>query len=65
MCAVSGKIAMAKEAAGRHIMESNPEAYREIREHLNDCQELMARFCNCAPIKLISRNIDDIMEGLA
>lgn len=65
MSMVSGKIALAKEASGRHLIESNPEAYREIREHLNDCQELMARFCDCAPIRLISGKIDDIMDGLA
>lgn len=64
MSQVSGKIALAKDAAGRHLRESNPEAYKEIREHLNDCQELMAIFCDCAPIKLIAGNIEDIMKGL-
>lgn len=63
MSDVSGKIAMAKEALGRHIMESNPEAYAEIRISLNECQDIMARFCDCAPIHLISGKIEHIMDG--
>jgi len=65
MSRVSGKIALAKEASGKHLLESNPAAYREIRGYLNDCQELMAKFCDCAPIRLISGKIDDIMDGLS
>lgn len=60
MSRVSGKIAMAKEAAARRLLESDPEGYREIREHLNDCQEIMALFCDCAPIKLIAGRLDEI-----
>lgn len=62
MSRVSGKIAMAKRVAAR-LMESDPEGYREIREYLNDCQEMMAVFCDCAPIKLIAGRVDEIMEG--
>lgn len=65
MSMVSGKIALAKEAAARRLMGSDPEGYKEIREHLNDCQELMALFCDCAPIKLIAGRVDDIMDGIA
>jgi len=62
MIRVSGKIAMAKKAAAR-LLETDQEGYREIREHLNDCQELMALFCDCAPIRLIAGRIDEIMEA--
>lgn len=46
-------------AAGR--MDS--EVYTEIRERLHDCQEILARHCDCAPIRLISGQVDDIMEN--
>lgn len=35
--------------------------YMELREHINDCQDMMAIYCNCAPIRLINGNIDEIL----
>jgi hypothetical protein len=41
------------------------EEYVEFREIINDCQEEMALYCDCAPIKLISGSIKkDIENGL-
>ncbi len=61
---VAQKLAMAKQSASMHLREENRAAYEEIRENLNDCQEELARICDCAPIKLISGQIDEIMKNL-
>jgi hypothetical protein len=45
------------------LLDSNPEIYLKVREELADCQELMAKFCDCAPIKLIAGQRDDILEN--
>jgi len=58
---IAQKLAIAKQSASIHLQE---DAYEEIRNLLGDCQEELAIMCNCAPIKLISGQVDDIMKNL-
>lgn len=64
MCKVAGLIAQVKGKVAKHLRPENLEAYMKIRDLLNDCQELMAIHCDCAPIRLISGQVDEIMENL-
>lgn len=62
------KIAQKLSSAKKHLSilaENYPVEYFKVREELFDCQELMALFCDCAPIKLIAGRVDDIMENYA
>lgn len=45
------------------LQENSPTEYMQVREHMNDCQEMMAIYCDCAPIKLIAGQVDDILEN--
>jgi enoyl-[acyl-carrier-protein] reductase (NADH) len=60
---IAQKLAMAKQSASIHLREENPAAYEEIRNLLGDCQEELAIMCDCAPIKLISGQVDEIMKN--
>lgn len=64
MSRVAGLLAQIKGKVAQHIKPEGLEAYEEIRGLLGDCQELLALHCDCAPIKLIAGNVDDIMENL-
>lgn len=37
--------------------------YRMIKEQLGDCQEIMANYCDTSPFKLMSGQVDEIMEN--
>lgn len=42
----------------------NFDEYSKIRNLINDSYTDMAVYCDCAPIRLISGQIDDIIENL-
>lgn len=65
MSKVAQKIALAKSAAAAHIRNDNLAGYSEIKEHLDDCQETMAILCQCAPIKLIAGQVEEILNNLS
>lgn len=60
MSRVSAILAQVKKT----LQNADPDLYKEIREQLNDCQEIMARHCDCAPIRLIAGQVDEILENL-
>lgn len=41
------------------------KTYRMVNEQLGDCHEIMARYCDAAPVKLMSGQVDEIMENFA
>lgn len=45
------------------LQEQYPSEYTAIREKMNDCQEMMAIYCDCAPIRLINGQVDIILEN--
>jgi hypothetical protein len=61
MSKVAQKIASAKKILSDALSESHPNKYMEIRELLNDCQEIMAIHCDVAPIRLITGQIEEIL----
>jgi hypothetical protein len=61
---IAQKLAIAKQSASIHLREDNPAAYEEIRNLLGDCQEELAIMCDCAPIKLISGQVEEILTNL-
>jgi len=61
---IAQKLATAKQSASIHLREENLAAYEEIRNILGDCQQELAIMCDCAPIKLISGQVEDIMGNL-
>lgn len=64
MSRVAGLLAKAKGVVALRLRHDNLEAYREVREILNDCQELLAVHCDTAPIRLIAGHLDEIMGNL-
>jgi len=62
-CKIAQKLSYAKKHLSI-LAENHPAEYFKVREELFDCQELMALFCNCAPIKLIAGKVDDIIENI-
>jgi hypothetical protein len=67
MAKVAQKIAQAKKAVGDLLDKRmcNYETYAHIRDQLDDGQELMAIHCGCAPIRLITGQVDEIMSNHA
>jgi hypothetical protein len=67
MAKVAQKIAQAKKAVGDLLDKRmcNYETYAHIRDQLDDGQELMAVYCGCAPIRLITGQVDEIMSNHA
>lgn len=63
LCEVAQKASHAKQHL-KVLLENNPKEYMEAREYLNDIQEVIAKYCDCAPIDLISANIEKIMQNL-
>jgi len=63
MSKVSGLIAKIKGLVAEHVKPENLEAYKQIREMLCDCQEIMAIHCDCSPVRLIAGQVDEIMEN--
>lgn len=62
MSKVCQKLAIAKTEFYQ-FAKSNPENYMKLRDILHDCEELMAIYCDCAPIKLINGQINEIIEN--
>lgn len=60
MSKVARKLADLKVILGDALADSHPVKYMEIRELINDCQEIMAIHCDCSPIKLITGNVEEI-----
>lgn len=63
-CKIAQKLSFAKKHLSI-LAENYPAEYFKVREELFDCLELMAEFCDCAPIKLIAGQADDIMINYA
>lgn len=61
MSRVSGTLSDVKHILSERV---DPGLYIQIREMLNDCQEMLAAHCDCAPIRLISGDVDTILENL-
>ena len=60
---VAQKLAEMKTHLGI-LHDKFPSEYTAIREKMNDCQEIMATYCDCAPIRLIAGQVDEIFENL-
>jgi len=63
MSQVSQKLAFAKFDLFK-LLRDKPKEYFDIKDLFYDCEELMGKYCDCAPIKLINGKIDDIMTNL-
>lgn len=46
-----------------NLNKISPDDYFKIRNIIYDCYELMAVYCDCAPIRLIAGQVDDIMKN--
>lgn len=64
MSRVAALLAKAKGVVAEHLKQDNIKAYTEIRNLLGDCQAILALHCDAAPIRLISGQVDEIMENL-
>jgi hypothetical protein len=62
MSQVAQKIALLKKELS-FICEEDCENFLRLRELMNDCQAVMASYCDCAPIRLITGQVDDIMAN--
>lgn len=66
LCNVARKITLMKEEAGK-LVDQNKISYKEyeiIRNLIGDCYFQMGTYCDCAPIKLISGQVDAILNNL-
>jgi hypothetical protein len=63
MSIVSQKLANARVCLSELLGENKPEDYFRFRELIFDCEELMAKYCDCAPIRLIAGDIDSILSN--
>jgi hypothetical protein len=63
MSLVCQKLAHARVCLSEVFGEKKPEEYFRFRELVFDCEEIMAKYCDCAPIKLIAGQIDEIIEN--
>ncbi len=61
LCQISGKIAALKHFLAQSV---DRDVYLKAREVLSDCQALMAVHCDCAPIRLIAGQTEDIVANL-
>lgn len=63
---VCQKLSQSKGFLGElfHQNKINFDEYSKIRNLINDSYTEMAVYCDCAPIRLISGQIDDIIENL-
>lgn len=48
----------------RELFEDDLNNYEKFREIIFDCEKLMAVYCDCAPIRLIAGQVDDIIKNL-
>jgi hypothetical protein len=64
-CNIAKKMVLAREEA-RKLVDTNTityDQYEKIRNPIGDCLLKMATICDCAPIRLISGDIDSIMSN--
>lgn len=61
---ISQKLTNARVELGKLLAENEPEQYFKFREIIFDCEDMMALYCDCAPIKLIAGQVDDIIKNL-
>jgi hypothetical protein len=47
------------------VSECDQKTYRMVKEQLGDCHEIMARYCDTSPLKLMSGQVEQIMENFA
>lgn len=47
-----------------HQNKINFDEYGKIRNLIGDCYTLMSVHCDCAPIKLIAGQVDDIIKNI-
>lgn len=64
MSRVAGLLALVKGKVAEHVRPDNPAAYTEIRELINDCQEILSIHCDTAPIRLVTGQVDEIVGNL-
>lgn len=62
MSQVAQKIALLKKELA-FLCEEDCENFLRLRELMNDCQAIMASYCDCAPIRLITGQVDDILAN--
>jgi len=62
---LSKKLAFVKKQVGDLLNQNKitTKEYEEIRNNLNDCQFNMATYCDCAPIKLMTGDVDAIVAN--
>lgn len=63
MSRVAGILAKTKGIIAEKVKPEDSGLYTEIRNLLGECQEIMALHCDCAPIRLIAGQVDEIMEN--
>jgi|694.fasta_scaffold19238_10 hypothetical protein len=64
-CKIAKKMVLAREEA-RKLVDTNTityDQYDKIRNPIGDCLLKMATICDCAPIRLISGDVDSIMSN--
>jgi len=59
MSQVAQKIAILK----KELAFLREEDFLRLRELMNDCQAIMATHCDCAPIRLITGQVDEIIAN--
>ena len=64
MSRVAGLLARIKGKVAEHLGPESLEAYKEIRDLIGDCQEILAVHCDTAPIRLISGRVEEIMDNM-
>lgn len=45
------------------LKTTNYELYNKLRVAIDDCQEQMSSFCDCAPSRLMNGKVDDILSN--
>lgn len=63
MSLICQKLTHARVCLSEILGESTPQEYFRFRDIIFDCEEIMARYCDCAPIKLIAGQVDEIIEN--
>jgi len=63
MSLICQKLTHARVCLSEMLGENKPEEYFLFRELIFDCEEIIAKYCDCAPIKLIAGQVDEIIEN--
>ena len=62
MSKVCQKLSFARVSLSNMLGEDKPDEYMKFREMIFDCEELMAKYCDCAPIRLIVGDVESILS---